>query len=161
MSNYLYDMPNRYRPSAYWAPRQQGLGAEQLTAWRTADIERWIGLAGLGLAAYAAYALFIKKQPRKNPRRRRYRRNRSVPRLRKKPSVRRRRSAGRKWIKGAIKKPGALRATVRRRYGRRGFTARGTIKPEVLRRMAREPGKTGKRARLAITLGKLRKRRRR
>lgn len=159
MSNYLYDRPNRYRPSAYWAPRQQGLGLEQLTAWRTADINRWLGFAGVGVALYAAYHLFVKSAPRKNPRRRR---NRSVPRLRKRRRLgRRRRRASRKWIKSAIKRPGALRATVQRRFGARGFTDRGTIKRSVLTRLSKEGGKTGQRARLAITLNKIRKRRRR
>lgn len=62
-----------------------------------------------------------------------------------------------KWIKEAIKKPGALRATVQRRYGKRGFTKKGTIKPEIKRKLAKEPGVTGKRARLSLTLQRLRR----
>jgi len=62
-----------------------------------------------------------------------------------------------KWIQKAIKKEGALRRTVRRRYGSEGFTSRGTIKVSVLRELAEEKGVTGKRARLALTLRRLRK----
>lgn len=61
------------------------------------------------------------------------------------------------WIGEAIRKEGALRATVKRRYGARGFTKRGTIKPDVLRKLAKEKGVTGQRARLAKTLRKLKK----
>jgi len=61
------------------------------------------------------------------------------------------------WIKQAIKKPGALKAYIKRRYGKRGFTKKGTIKPKVLRKLAKRKGKIGKRARLALTLRKLRK----
>lgn len=63
------------------------------------------------------------------------------------------------WIQKAITKPGSLRAYVKRRYGRKGFTKKGTIKVSVLKDLANEPGKVGKRARLALTLRKLRKRR--
>jgi len=38
------------------------------------------------------------------------------------------------WIKEAIEKPGVLRQTIRRRYGKRGFTEKGAIKPKVLRK---------------------------
>jgi len=63
----------------------------------------------------------------------------------------------RKWISKAVKKEGALRQTVRRRFGKRGFTDRGTIKVKILRKLAKEAGKTGKRAKLALTLRGLRK----
>jgi len=63
----------------------------------------------------------------------------------------------RRWIQEAIKKPGALRAYIKRRYGKRGFTERGTIKTKILRRLAKKKGRIGKRARLALTLKKLRK----
>jgi len=63
----------------------------------------------------------------------------------------------RRWIREAIKKPGALRAYVKRRYGKRGFTERGTIKTKILRRLTKRKGKIGRRARLALTLRKLRK----
>lgn len=62
-----------------------------------------------------------------------------------------------RWIQKAIKRPGALRRTVLRRYGRKGFTSRGTIKVSVLRELAKEPGVTGRRARLALTLRRLRR----
>ena len=66
----------------------------------------------------------------------------------------------RKWIQKAIRNPGALRKYVRRRYGEEGFTKRGTIKVSVLREIASNPRlslKTRKRAVLALTLRKLRK----
>lgn len=63
----------------------------------------------------------------------------------------------RRWIQKAIKKPGALRAYVKRRYGSKAFTKRGTIKLEILRKLAREKGTIGRRARLALTLRKLNK----
>jgi len=56
------------------------------------------------------------------------------------------------WIQEAIEKPGALRETVKRRFGGRGFTERGTIKVEVLHKLAKEKGVTGQRARLALKL---------
>ena len=62
----------------------------------------------------------------------------------------------RRWIQKAVKKKGALRRTVKRRFGKRGFTKKGTIKVSVLRDLANEKGVTGKRARLALTLRKLR-----
>ncbi len=61
-----------------------------------------------------------------------------------------------KWIQRAIKNPGALTRTVKRRFGKKGFTKSGTIKTEVLRKLAKEKGITGKRARLALTLRRLR-----
>jgi len=70
---------------------------------------------------------------------------------------RRRRRRRKLWIQRAIEKPGTLRATVRRRYGSRGFTQRGTIKVKILRRLAKAKGVTGRRARLALTLRKLRR----
>jgi len=61
------------------------------------------------------------------------------------------------WIQEAIEKPSALRRYVKRKYGKRGFTRRGTIKVSVLRRLAKRKGITGRRARLALTLRKLRR----
>lgn len=55
-----------------------------------------------------------------------------------------------KWIKGAIKKPGALRRAM-------GVKEGETIPKGRLAKAAKEPGKMGQRARLAITLGKMRK----
>lgn len=52
-------------------------------------------------------------------------------------------------------KKGALRKTVRSRYGRRGFDQRGRIKPTVLEKMSHEKGVTGKRARFAKTLRRM------
>jgi hypothetical protein len=55
-----------------------------------------------------------------------------------------------KWIQKAIKKPGALRASL-------GVKAGKTISPKKLAAAAKAPGKLGQRARLAKTLGKMRK----
>jgi len=57
-----------------------------------------------------------------------------------------------KWIQKAIKKPGALRMYVKRRFGEEGFTKSGCIKASVLRELAKRNDRIGKRARLAITL---------
>lgn len=61
------------------------------------------------------------------------------------------------WIKEAVERPGSYRASVKRRYGKGGFTRRGTIKSSVIAADARKPGKIGKRARLARTLRKVRR----
>ena len=61
---------------------------------------------------------------------------------------------GKAWIQGAIKKPGALRATAKRAGA---IKSDGTIKKSWLREKARDSGKTAQRARLALTLGKMRK----
>ena len=55
-----------------------------------------------------------------------------------------------KWIQKAIKKPGALRAQLGVKEGK-------TIPAKKLAAAAKKPGKIGQRARLAETLGKLRK----
>ncbi len=62
-----------------------------------------------------------------------------------------------KFIKGAIEKPGALTASIRRMFGRRGFTKRGTIRVSILRRLASSARMrlTRRRARLALTLRRL------
>jgi len=67
------------------------------------------------------------------------------------------------WIQNAIKRKGALTQYVYRKYGKSGFTVsrktgRLKIKQEVLNELAKKPGTTGRRARLALTLRKLRKR---
>ena len=62
--------------------------------------------------------------------------------------------ATRKWIKGAIKHPGALRRSLKVKKGRK-------IPVSRLRAAAKKGGKLGKRARLAITLRKISARRRR
>jgi len=53
-----------------------------------------------------------------------------------------------KWIKGAIKKPGALRSAM-------GVKKGETIPAGKLAKAAKAPGKMGQRARLAMTLKKL------
>ena len=55
-----------------------------------------------------------------------------------------------KWIQGAIKKPGALRESMGVKEGEK-------IPESKLRVAAKKPGKTGQRARLALTLRKLSK----
>jgi hypothetical protein len=55
-----------------------------------------------------------------------------------------------KWIKGAIKKPGALREELHVRKGEK-------IPAKKLEKAAKAPGKLGKRARLAETLKKMHK----
>ena len=58
-----------------------------------------------------------------------------------------------KWIAGAIKQKGSLRRTA----AREGALKDG-ISKSWLRRAAKRPGVTGRRARLAITLSKLKRR---
>lgn len=55
-----------------------------------------------------------------------------------------------KWIQKAIKKPGALRKELGAKEGK-------PIPAKKLAAAAKKPGKIGQRARLAETLGKLRK----
>lgn len=55
-----------------------------------------------------------------------------------------------KWIQKAIKKPGALRKELHVKEGKK-------IPAKKLNAAAKKGGKLGKRARLAKTLGKLRK----
>lgn len=56
--------------------------------------------------------------------------------------------ATKRWIKGAIKHPGALRRSLKVKKGK-------TIPVKRLRAAAKKGGKLGKRARLALTLRKL------
>ena len=58
-----------------------------------------------------------------------------------------------KWIAGAIKRPGALRAAAKR-----AGALKNGISPSWLRGQAKAPGRRGKQARLALTLRKLPKR---
>lgn len=58
--------------------------------------------------------------------------------------------AKKNWIKGAIKKPGALRAEL-------GVKGDKKIPSKKLASASKKPGVEGRRARLAETLGKLRK----
>jgi hypothetical protein len=55
-----------------------------------------------------------------------------------------------KWIQEAISKPGALKASLKVKKGKKIGAAK-------LKVAAKKPGLMGKRAKLAITLGKLRK----
>jgi hypothetical protein len=54
------------------------------------------------------------------------------------------------WIKDAIKKPGALRKSMGVKKGEK-------IPAKELKAAAKKPGKTGQRARLAMTLRKMKK----
>ncbi len=58
--------------------------------------------------------------------------------------------AKKNWIAGAIKKPGALRKSLGVKKGQ-------TIPKSKLKSAAKKSGTLGKRARLAITLGKMKK----
>lgn len=55
-----------------------------------------------------------------------------------------------KWIQKAIKKPGALRKAMGVKEGEK-------IPAGKLKAAAKKPGKMGQRARLAMTLGKMKK----
>jgi len=68
-----------------------------------------------------------------------------------------------KWIQKAIKKKGALRQYVRRKYGNRAFTKKGTIKVGILKKLLKDKSvseTTKRRVRLALTLRKLRRKKR-
>ena len=56
------------------------------------------------------------------------------------------------WIQAAIKRPGALRAKARRAGA---ITKQGTIDVDWLEEQAKKGGTTGRQARLAMTLRKL------
>jgi hypothetical protein len=56
------------------------------------------------------------------------------------------------WIQKLKLKREALRREIARRFGQRGFTDTGKIKLALLKRLAREKGKVGYRARLALKL---------
>lgn len=57
-----------------------------------------------------------------------------------------------RWIKGAVKKPGALHAQL-------GVPKGKKIPQSKLRAAAKKPGKLGQRARFALNMQKVRKRR--
>ena len=59
-------------------------------------------------------------------------------------------SGGKRWIQSAIKKPGSLRSSLGAKKGE-------PIPVSKLKAAAKQKGKTGKRARLALTLRKMRK----
>ena len=61
---------------------------------------------------------------------------------------------GEKWIQKAIKKPGSLKATAK---AAGAIKSDGTIKKTWLKEKAKGSGKTAQRARLALTLGKMKK----
>jgi hypothetical protein len=47
-----------------------------------------------------------------------------------------RRTGGKFWISGAVKNPGALRTYVHNTFGPEGFTADGTIKQDIIDKIA-------------------------
>ncbi len=55
-----------------------------------------------------------------------------------------------KWVQKAIERPGALRAKTHTKEGK-------NIPVGTLQRLAKEPGRTGKQARLALTMRSWRK----
>lgn len=65
------------------------------------------------------------------------------------------RKGSEKWIQRAIQNPGALRAQAAKEGA---LTKKGTISREWLQEKAKGKGTVARRARLAITLSKLRKR---
>ncbi len=62
------------------------------------------------------------------------------------------------WIQSANVKKGALKQQIKTKYGGKAFTGRGTIKTEYLEKATKEGGKLARRANLALTLRKLKKR---
>ena len=63
-----------------------------------------------------------------------------------------------KWISKAIKKPGALREYVKRKYGKKGFDKDGKIKYSILLQLRKSKNQTiRKRANLALLLRKMNK----
>ncbi len=66
--------------------------------------------------------------------------------------------AKKKWIKKAIKRPGALTAKAKRAGG---LTQAGTIKVSWLRAKAKGKDQTARQARLALTMRKMKKGKRR
>lgn len=61
------------------------------------------------------------------------------------------------WIASAIKSPGALRAQAKKE---KAITKKGTISSSWIKKKAKGKGTTARRARLAQTLSKLRKKKR-
>lgn len=63
---------------------------------------------------------------------------------------------GRKWAKGAAhpQERGALRRYVRRKYGSGGFTQRGTLKVDVLRKIVHQSGVWARRAQFALNINR-------
>jgi hypothetical protein len=70
-----------------------------------------------------------------------------------------RRASDRYWIQRAIKRPGRVKAYMKRRYGNRAFTKSGEIKMSYLRRAAKETKNRSLRSALllAIRLKKMRR----
>jgi hypothetical protein len=65
-----------------------------------------------------------------------------------------RRARSRKWIKGAIKRPGAFKAKAKRAH-----MSTSAYATKVLKKGSHASTRTKRQARLAKTLGKMRKRR--
>jgi len=56
------------------------------------------------------------------------------------------------WIQRAIKRPGRVRAYMKRRYGKRAFTKSGEIKMSYLRRAAKETKSRSLRSALLLAI---------
>jgi hypothetical protein len=69
------------------------------------------------------------------------------------------RASDRYWIQKAIKRPGRVRAYMKRKYGNRAFTKNGEIKTSYLRRAAKETKNRSLKSALllAIRLKKMRR----
>ena len=63
--------------------------------------------------------------------------------------------AKKKWLKGAIKRPGALRKKAK---SAGAIDKMGNIEVSWVRAMAKKSGRTGQQARLALTMRKMKKR---
>ena len=48
-----------------------------------------------------------------------------------------------RWIQKAIKRKGRVRSFLKRKYGRKAFTKKGTIKAEYLKKAERHAERTG------------------
>lgn len=68
-----------------------------------------------------------------------------------------------KWIQKALRRKGSLRAYVKKKFGKRGFTkskktSKLVIKVSVLNKLAKLKGTIGAKARLALKLREFKKR---
>jgi hypothetical protein len=62
------------------------------------------------------------------------------------------RASDRYWIQRAIKRPGRVRAYMKRRYGKRAFTKSGEIKMSYLRKAAKETKNRSLRSALLLAI---------
>jgi hypothetical protein len=62
------------------------------------------------------------------------------------------RASDRYWIQRAVKRPGRVKAYMKRRYGKRAFTKSGEIKTSYLRRAAKETKNRSLRSALLLAI---------